>query len=133
MTNTISLFNQSARRLALDETVDTNTSFAPQLSMVDFDVTAPQANLVTSIGQFEDLHYPVLDLDFRAHLQPSSTPGHSHLYLDRPLTWTDYVLLLTVMQKVGLIEAGYVDVSLKRGHTSVRLPWVAKGKWKKAS
>lgn len=75
---------------------------------------------------FGDTHYPVLDLDFRAHLVPSSTKGHFHLYLDKELSWDAYRLLLCVLAHVGILEPGYVDASLERRATFVRKPGVTK-------
>lgn len=72
------------------------------------------------------MHMPVLDLDVPATLLPSSTPGHSHLFLDRRIFWDDYVNLLDALAACGLVEAGYVRVSKARGYTAVRLPWVRK-------
>lgn len=74
----------------------------------------------------ESFHRPVLDLDFPAHVVPSSTPGHGHLYLDKVLTWSQYVKLLEVLAEVGILEPGYVQASIAREFTSVRLPWVKK-------
>lgn len=74
----------------------------------------------------ETYHRPVLDLDFDAHLAPSTSADHHHLYLDKVLTWSDYVKLLNVLAEVGLIEPGYRDASIAREFTAVRLPWVAK-------
>lgn len=74
----------------------------------------------------ETFHRPILDLDFDAHLVPSSSADHHHLYLDKVLTWSQYVRLLDVLAEVGIIEPGYRDASVAREFTSVRLPWVAK-------
>lgn len=79
-----------------------------------------------SFGQ--DIHRPMLDFDFPVALVPSSTPGHSHLYMDRQLTWEQYEKLLTVMAEIGLLEAGYVEASKRRRCTFLRLPWVKKGR-----
>ena len=94
------------------------------ITHVDFTNQTP-SNVVTSriIG---NLHGPVLDLDYEAHLEPSSTPGHHHLYLEKNITWQQYLKLLSVMAEIGLIEPGYFEASKKRGYTTVRLPWVTK-------
>lgn len=76
--------------------------------------------------QPETYHRPILDLDFDAHLVPSTSAAHHHLYLDKVLKWSDYVKLLDVLAEVGLIEPGYRDASIAREFTAVRLPWVAK-------
>jgi hypothetical protein len=74
----------------------------------------------------ETFHRPILDLDFDAALVPSSSADHHHLYLDKVLTWSQYVKLLDVLAEVGIIEPGYRDASVAREFTSVRLPWVTK-------
>lgn len=85
------------------------------------------ANVTTSLTADNVLmHNVVIDLDLPAKLVESSTPGHHHLYIDKPMSKTDYFKLLTVMVEVGLIEPGYLGASEKRGYTAVRLPWVKK-------
>ena len=74
----------------------------------------------------EELHRPVLDIDFAATLIPSTTEGHFHLYLDKLMPWKDFEKLLVVMGEVGILEQGYVDASIARHYSSVRLPWVKK-------
>lgn len=93
-----------------------------------------QAQIISSrqrphaVGQLTEYHRPMLDLDFPAVVVPSSTPGHSHLYLDMPLAWEQYEKLLDVMAEIGLLEDGYVAASKRRRATFLRLPWVRKGK-----
>lgn len=76
-----------------------------------------------------DRHTVVLDIDHSAHLIASSTPGHSHLYVDIPggIEEQAYFEFLRAAAKIGLIQEGYAEVSIKRGHSDVRLPWVSKG------
>jgi len=73
-------------------------------------------------------HVIALDLDIPAHLVPSSTEGHSHLYIDVPggVKHEDYMELVALLGRIGVIEDGYAAVSLRRGFTDLRLPWVAK-------
>lgn len=73
------------------------------------------------------LHRPVLDLDFSAHLVPSSSPGHCHLYIDRPMTWETYSKLLDALAEADLLESGYVGAAKRRQQTTVRVPWLRKG------
>jgi len=84
-----------------------------------------EANIVTSYLGGE-LHAPVLDIDFGAQLIPSSTPGHFHLYFEKAMTWGNYCGLLKALGDVGILEAGYVKASLRRGYSSVRKPGVYK-------
>ena len=85
-----------------------------------------EANLISSIvdeerfGQ-ESLHAPVLDLDVPAYLVPSKTPGHSHLYIDKPMTWYEYEGLLRALERAGVLEPGYVAVAKQLHMTAVRL------------
>lgn len=81
---------------------------------------------VTSLLSSTPVHKPVLDIDFFAKLVPSSTPGHSHLYLDHEMSWPQYKKLLDVLAEVGIIQDGYADSAIKRGYSAVRLPWVKK-------
>lgn len=99
-------------------------------------VDLDQANVVSSeIKQpplLEEIygrtHVVAIDLDIPAYLIPSTTPGHGHLYIDVPggIRHEDYMELLDVLAKCKIIEPGYADVSKKRGHTDLRLPWVKK-------
>lgn len=66
-----------------------------------------------------DIDYPVLAID-------SSTPGHSHLYIDKELTWDQVLKVLRVLAEVGLVEPGYVAASERRGCTHLRVPWLKK-------
>ena len=73
-------------------------------------------------------HQVVLDIDHPAWLVESTTPGHSHLYVELPggVDWAAYEAFLEAAVGIGLLEPGYVEVSKKRGHTDVRLPWISK-------
>jgi len=68
----------------------------------------------------KDQHMPVLDLDFEAELIPSSTSGHNHLYLNKPITWEDYEKLLRVLNEIGYIEDGVYKAALHRKATHLR-------------
>jgi hypothetical protein len=91
-----------------------------------------KANLVSSRLETPDdawgnLHAPALDLDLPAELIPSSTPGHYHLLIDKPMSWLKYRALLRVMVWCGLVERKYYRHSVRRGMTMLRLPGVGKG------
>lgn len=77
-------------------------------------------------GDAEKLHRPILDIDIPMHIIPSTTEGHGHLYIDKELTWWEYKRLLEVLADCGIIERGYLNVSIAREHTAVRLPWIKK-------
>lgn len=84
-----------------------------------------EANLVSSLtvrGQ----HAPVIDLDVPAYLVPSSTPGHSHLYIEIEMPWWRYRILLAGLALSGLLGSGYYAHSVRRRMTMVRKPGVKK-------
>ncbi len=83
------------------------------------------ANLVSSACS-DGSHAPVIDLDHRARLVQSTTPGHSHLYIDENVSWRQYRALLTGLYRCGLIDASVYWRSLDREATYVRPPWVQK-------
>lgn len=69
-------------------------------------------------------HMPVLDVDHKCFIFPSETEGHFHLYVDVPMSWEQYEKLILVMGEVGILEPGYVNMSLKRRATFVApFPW----------
>lgn len=74
----------------------------------------------------QTMHAPILDLDFPCHVVESSTPGHSHLYLDKPITARKYRRLLKALWKAGMIEEGYYRASLTRDATHLRHPRMTK-------
>jgi O-acetyl-ADP-ribose deacetylase (regulator of RNase III) len=100
----------------------------------EIEVVDPQdADIITSkVMDFSNApglirHTVMLDLDVAAMLVPSSTAGHSHLYIDVPMMWQDYEQLLILLARVNILESGYVRASQRRGATALRLPWVRKG------
>ena len=85
------------------------------------------ANVVSSDSRINpDVHYPVIDLDVPVYLVPSSTPGHSHLYINVGMTFEDYTRILLALAQAGVVEDGYVEASIRRGRSDVRLPWIQK-------
>ena len=83
------------------------------------------ANVVSSLLT-NGMHAPAIDLDVKARLIPSSTPGHSHLYIDHELSWADYLRVLKLLAKVGIVEHGIVSSAERRGTTLLRLPHAKK-------
>lgn len=78
------------------------------------------------LGKPIRLHAPAIDIDYPVHVRESS-PGKSHLFIDRVLTEENYFKLLDVMAEVGLVEKGYVKASKSRKTTYLRMPDVVKG------
>jgi len=68
-------------------------------------------------------HRVLLDLDSgSARLIPSSTPGHFHLVLSNPVTWVDYLELLRLLVRMGIIEPGFAELTEARGQAFLRMP-----------
>lgn len=88
--------------------------------------TGTAANLVSSSTNVGHIHLPVLDLDFPCKLVESSTFGHYHLYLDKPMAWKDYRMLLKCLEVAGLLNREWVRKALKDEQTFVRAPGVTK-------
>ena len=74
-------------------------------------------------------HVVALDVDYPVHVVESSTPGHFHVYLDVPggITHDGYMALLALLGHLRIVEPNYASVSIQRGHSDLRLPWVKKG------
>lgn len=96
-------------------------------------VALAQANVITSevaadwnTQRSTGKHTVAVDIDMPCHVEPSTTPGHYHLYIDKVLDWPDYLMFLRVLALVGIVEEGYVSASERRGATMLRLPWVRK-------
>lgn len=108
-----------------------SSSDEEQDSSVILDAPVQDANIVTSLMDIPGhrdltLHRPVIDIDKPVQVVESTTGGHAHLYIDHMMPWEDYLELLAVMVKVGLVEEGYLNASKARGYTAVRLPWISK-------
>ena len=85
------------------------------------------ANVISSDSRTDpDVQYPVIDLDVPVYLVPSSTQGHSHLYINVGMTFEDYTRILLALAQAGVVEEGYAEASIRRGRSDVRLPWIQK-------
>lgn len=98
------------------------------LDVVDYDdgdlevPEANRANLISSLCE-DGLHRPALDIDIPCRMVPSSTEGHCHLYFDTvALTWVQYRKLLNALAEAGIIQPEYVQHSIDRGQTLLRVP-----------
>lgn len=89
--------------------------------------TAEAVSSKVTAAWVPDRHVIAVDVDVPAWLVPSSTEGHSHLYVDLEMSWEDYKEWLLASAKIGLLEEGYVNAAIQRGMTSVRTPWTRKG------
>jgi hypothetical protein len=112
-----------------------------------------EPNCVTSLverdlpiaGDPQAMHYPIIDFDKEIvdfdkvgaafeevglpieHCQiiASTTANHRHLYFDWAMRWDDFADILPKLEAIG-VEPGYIKASLRRGFTSLRLPWEEK-------
>ena len=71
-------------------------------------------------------HAPVIDLDCPHHYEPSTTPGHGHLYINKAMSFDDMMEVLDVLVKHGIVQPGFRDAAKIRGWAAVRTPWTAK-------
>lgn len=99
-----------------------NETYAEDDDRAEVDPADPATNLISSEEVGTDMHLPVIDLDFPCSLVPSATPGHFHLYLGKPITWTAYQRLLEALCEAGIVERGFCNLSLERGASFVRHP-----------
>lgn len=76
--------------------------------------------------QYDEYHYPILDLDFECELVPSSTPGHHHLYMAKLLPKKDMEKLVNVLAEVGILQTGIKNQWDREGHLVLRPPWITK-------
>lgn len=80
---------------------------------------AIDANLLSSeVGS--DMHAPVIDIDLPCRLWPSRTPGHHHLFIDKPMKWWKYRLILWALKVAGVVEPGYYKACVARRAGFVR-------------
>lgn len=89
--------------------------------------------IASSITDNPFKHTIMLDLDVPAKLVPSTTEGHSHLYIDVELDRWQYSDLLRALRDAGVIQPGFARQLRVRGFTALRLPWVKKPKPEKAA
>lgn len=76
-------------------------------------------------------HALVLDLDVPAVLVPSTTPGHSHLYVDVEVDFWQIEAVMKALVDARVLEVGYYNAALRRQATYVRTPWAPKDKFGK--
>lgn len=86
-----------------------------------------EANLISSAVVGRETHCPVIDIDHRVYILPSTTPGNSHLYIDKDISWDGYKKILDAFLEVGLIQKAWYDDAIACKMSFVRPPWVSKG------
>lgn len=70
-----------------------------------------------------------LTFDAPAHLLPSRTRGHHHLYLDAPMGWRPYKRLLNALAEAGIVDPKWAAASIKGGQSLLRPPGTAYNEW----
>lgn len=110
-----------------------NKSYAKGASKISFGDVGykpglKEPNLITSLCP-DNLHAIAIDVDVPVSVVPSSQEGHYHLYIDKKITWKNYVRLLELLTELGIIEPGYTNAAKSHGFTTLRLP----GSWKSPS
>jgi hypothetical protein len=112
-------------RLADESTDSTTGEYTAPESCADVN----EADIIaSSVMDRPWKHTIMLDLDVPATLVPSSTEGHSHLYIDVELDYEGYARLLRALRDAGVIQPGFARQLKARGFTALRLPWVKKSK-----
>lgn len=86
------------------------------------------AEVISSEVRGTSMHTVMLDIDMPCFAIPSSTPNCYHLYIDKQLTWEQYMKLIEVLGEVGILQSGYVAATQMRKASFLRPPWVQKGK-----
>lgn len=86
-------------------------------------VEISEVNLITShVAGQPGMHAACLDIDsIPVRLTPSRTPGNFHLFIDKPMPWETYKNLLYVLGEAGILEWGYVNASIAKGCSALRL------------
>lgn len=82
-------------------------------------------NLVASITK-DGRQMPILDMDFPHHIVESTTEGHTHIYIDIPMSNWRWFWLMCALRYAGVIEEGFFAWSLRRGGNFVRVPGTVK-------
>ena len=103
-------------------TDDGDYQLSPSINPEDIKPTVvdqDNANLVSSKCA-SGKHAPVIDVDIPIYVVPSSQLGHHHLYIDKEISWNNYVRILKALESAGIIETGYLKASLEREYTAVR-------------
>ena len=88
-------------------------------------VPLTQANLVSSITD-DGKQMPIIDMDFPHRIIASSTPGHSHLYIDIPMSNWKWFWLMWGLYQAGVIEMGFFVWSIRRRGNFVRTAYTRK-------
>lgn len=115
------------RRLLRTITPITNTSGESWDDPEYYEAHHFNATLVTSEVDGEPgWHMPVIDIDLPCLLTESSKPGHHHLFINKKITWGQYLNILQALTDAGIVQEGYNFHTRRRGYGTVRYPGVTK-------
>lgn len=91
-------------------------------------VTSPRdAEQITSRIEGSAYHTIMLDIDrMPVRLIESSTPGNFHLYIDKPVLWSEYKKFIKACADIGIVEQEFYNASLRNEATCLRPPWKEK-------
>lgn len=84
-----------------------------------------KANLVGSLCP-DGMHMPAIDIDMPCSLVPSTTPGHFHLYIDKPMTFMEYKKFVKAFIDAGIVEPNVMKYMELNGMTTLRPKGVKK-------
>ena len=69
-----------------------------------------------------DRHFVTLAFHVPLRLTPSRTPGHHHLFIEREITWAEYLPVLIALEEARLIDYQLFSSYLVEETSFVRLP-----------
>lgn len=78
-------------------------------------------NLISSLTG-EGKHRPIIDLDGPHSYRSSSSEGHAHLYLDTPISWWRWAILMWALRLARVLNTGGFWWTIRRGQNFVRIP-----------
>lgn len=111
-------FNSDPRLTFYNPAVDGEGEYPGTCEM---ELDKQKANLVGSLCD-DGMHMPALDIDLPCRLVPSTTEGHFHLYIDKPMFLETYRKLVEALVEAGIVEGAWVDHLERNKMTTLRLP-----------
>lgn len=116
-----------ARKYYFADEIDRRLNAYQQLMWVRPTEADPtDANLISSECD-DGGHMPLIDIDdIPVRVVPSSTPGCSHLYIDKKMGWRQYEKLLEALTDAGVVEREYFQMCKDLRASFVRTPESAK-------
>jgi hypothetical protein len=78
-----------------------------------------KANLIGSLCA-DGSHMPALDIDLPCSLVPSTTEGHFHMYIDKPMSFMAYKKLVAAFIEAGIVEPNIMKYMEMNGMTTLR-------------